>query len=78
MRNFVAVVLAETEDVWNETFQQAGRTYEEPKLVLFSGSVESACDMADEAFVHRSHPVGCCLDDCSLRQSGKECGVVTC
>ncbi|MDD4356953.1 MAG: zinc metallopeptidase [Smithellaceae bacterium] len=49
MRNFVAVVLAETEDVWNETFQNAGRTYAEPKLVLFSGSVESACGMADAA-----------------------------
>jgi predicted metalloprotease len=49
MRNFVAVVLAETEDVWKETFQQAGRTYEEPKLVLFSGAVESACGMADAA-----------------------------
>ena len=49
MRNFVAVVLAETEDVWNETFQKAGRTYEEPKLALFSGAVESACGMADAA-----------------------------
>jgi hypothetical protein len=49
MRNFVAVVLAETEDVWKETFQNAGRTYEEPKLVLFSGAVESACGMADAA-----------------------------
>ena len=49
MRNFVAVVLAETEDVWNEVFQQAGRTYEEPKLVLFSESVESACGMAGSA-----------------------------
>ncbi|HRS97886.1 MAG TPA: neutral zinc metallopeptidase, partial [Smithella sp.] len=36
MRNFVAVVLAETEDVWNDVFERAGRTYEEPKLVLFS------------------------------------------
>jgi len=49
MRNFVAVVLAETEDVWNEVFQQAGRTYEEPKLVLFSDAVESACGMAGSA-----------------------------
>ena len=49
MRNFVAVVLAETEDVWNDTFQQAGKTYEEPKLVLFSGAVDSACGMADSA-----------------------------
>jgi len=42
-------VLAETEDVWNDTFQQAGKTYEEPKLVLFSGAVDSACGMADSA-----------------------------
>lgn len=49
MRNFVSVVLAETEDVWKDTFQQAGKTYEEPKLVLFSGAVESACGMADSA-----------------------------
>jgi len=48
-RNFVAVVLAETEDVWNDVFQQAGRTYEEPKLVLFSETVESACGMAGSA-----------------------------
>lgn len=48
-RNFVAVVLAETEDVWNEVFEQAGRTYEEPKLVLFSEVVESACGMAGSA-----------------------------
>jgi predicted metalloprotease len=49
MRNFVAVVLAETEDVWKDTFQNAGRTYQEPKLVLFSGAVESACGMAGSA-----------------------------
>ena len=49
MRNFVAVVLAETEDVWQDTFQKAGRTYQAPKLVLFSGSVESACGMAGSA-----------------------------
>jgi hypothetical protein len=48
-RNFVAVVLAETEDVWNDTFQKAGKTYREPKLVLFSGSVDSACGMAGSA-----------------------------
>jgi len=46
MRNFVAVVLAETEDVWNDTFQKVGRTYQEPKLVLFSGAVEYACGIA--------------------------------
>jgi len=49
MRDFVAVVLAETEDVWHDTFQKAGRTYQEPKLVLFSGAVASACGMAGSA-----------------------------
>ncbi len=49
MRKFVAVVLAETEDVWKDVFQQAGQTYEEPKLVLFSDAVESACGIAGSA-----------------------------
>lgn len=49
MRKFVAVVLGETEDVWQATFSKAGRTYEPPKLVLFSEAVESACGMAGSA-----------------------------
>ena len=48
-RKFVAVVLAETEDVWRGVFQKGGRTYQAPKLVLFSGAVESACGMAGSA-----------------------------
>jgi predicted metalloprotease len=48
-RKFVAVVLAETEDVWLEAFQKMGRTYQTPKLVLYSGAVESACGMAGSA-----------------------------
>ena len=48
-RKFVAVVLAETEDVWQEAFQKRGRTYQAPTLVLFSGAVESACGMAGSA-----------------------------
>ena len=48
-RKFVAVVLAETEDVWQGAFQKGGRTYQPPKLVLFSGAVESACGMAGSA-----------------------------
>ncbi len=48
-RRFVAVVLAETEDVWNDVFTRGGRRYQEPKLVLFSGSVDSACGMAGSA-----------------------------
>jgi len=46
---FVKVVLAETEDVWNQLMQKAGRTYTEPTLVLFSGSTESACGNASSA-----------------------------
>lgn len=48
-RKFVAVVLAETEDVWDEAFRQRGRTYQAPTLVLFSRAVESACGMAGSA-----------------------------
>jgi predicted metalloprotease len=48
-RRFVAVVLAETEDGWNDVFTRGGRRYQEPKLVLFSGSVDSACGMAGSA-----------------------------
>src|SRR5690606_11229580 len=40
---FMSTVLAETEDTWNGIFQSAGEKYEEPKMVLFSGSVQSAC-----------------------------------
>ena len=49
MRQFVAVVLGETEDVWHDAFRKAGQTYQPPKLVLFSGAVESACGMAGSA-----------------------------
>ena len=49
MRRFVAVVLAETEDVWAESFNRSGKTYVPPKLILFSGAVESACGMAESA-----------------------------
>lgn len=48
-KEFVSVVLADTEDVWTPLFKKMGRTYEHPILVLFSGSVESACGYADAA-----------------------------
>ena len=41
--DFVSVVLADTEDIWSEEFKKRGLTYENPKLVLYSGSVQSAC-----------------------------------
>ena len=49
MKQFVGVVLAETEDVWNGIFQSQGLVYEEPTLTLFSGGVRSACGFASAA-----------------------------
>ncbi len=46
---FVSVVLASTEDVWSQTFQQAGRTYSPPKLVLYSGRIDTACGLGAAA-----------------------------
>ena len=46
LAQFVGVVLAETESVWHAIFKESGSTYREPKLVLFSGKVESACGVA--------------------------------
>ena len=46
---FVASILGETEDVWGEIFKASGQTYPAPKLVLFSGSVNSACGGATAA-----------------------------
>ncbi|MDJ0973187.1 MAG: neutral zinc metallopeptidase [Planctomycetota bacterium] len=44
---FVKVVLADTEDVWGRVFTDAGLTYRQPKLVVFTGRVQSACGLAD-------------------------------
>jgi predicted metalloprotease len=49
LREFISVVLADTEETWGQIFSTAGRTYEQPKLVLFSGAVESACGFAQAA-----------------------------
>lgn len=55
---FVAVVLGDTEETWKRVFQSAGRQYQEPVLVLFDGSVQSACGGASSA----SGPFYCPLD----------------
>jgi predicted metalloprotease len=57
-KQFVSVVLADTEDVWNRLFQERGQTYREPTLVLFTDAVESACGYASAA----SGPFYCPLD----------------
>jgi uncharacterized protein len=49
MSQFVAVVLADTEDAWHELFRQMGRQYQEPKLVLFSNQTRSGCGFASAA-----------------------------
>ncbi len=49
MGMFVATVLADTEDVWHKIFKENGMTYKEPGMVLFRGSVQSACGGATSA-----------------------------
>ena len=57
---FARQILAGTEDVWTEIFRQYGRTYQPPKLVLFSGSVQSGCGGATS----QSGPFYCSADHC--------------
>ena len=49
LADFVAVVLADTEDTWRAEFAANGKQYVDPTLVLFSDSVASACGYADAA-----------------------------
>ena len=49
LRDFVSVILADTEDTWGELFRRMGRRYEAPHLVLFSGAIQSACGFAEAA-----------------------------
>ena len=49
LRDFVATVLADTEDTWRALFSRLGREYRDPKLVLFNGAVQSACGIAGTA-----------------------------
>jgi uncharacterized protein len=46
MGQFVSTILASIEDVWRARFQEMGKTYVAPKLVLFSGQIDSACGYA--------------------------------
>ncbi|MBM7061460.1 neutral zinc metallopeptidase [Pseudomonas sp. UL073] len=47
--DFVGAVLGDTEDTWRAIFQQAGKQYQDPKLILFRGGVNSACGFASSA-----------------------------
>jgi predicted metalloprotease len=46
---FVSHVLGDTEDTWRTIFAKSGKTYVEPKLVLFSGATETACGLGQSA-----------------------------
>lgn len=49
LAKFSKQILAGTEDVWTKEFQKMGRTYEPPRLVLFTGSVQSGCGGASSS-----------------------------
>ncbi len=49
LADFVSVVLADTEDTWETIFRESGSVYQKPKLVLFTGAVQSACGYAQSA-----------------------------
>lgn len=49
MARFVSTVLADTEDVWKDTFQRNGGRYQEPRLVLFHGQTPTACGTGQSA-----------------------------
>jgi predicted metalloprotease len=59
MKQFVATVLADTEDVWGKLFAEMNRRYAAPTLVLFTGRVQSACGFATAA----SGPFYCPADE---------------
>jgi uncharacterized protein len=49
LKDFLSVVLADTEDTWHELLPKMGVQYREPKLVLFSGGAQSGCGFAQSA-----------------------------
>ena len=60
LAHFAKQILAGTEDVWSAIFKQYGKTYIPPKLVLFSGAVQSGCGGATSS----SGPFYCSADQC--------------
>lgn len=48
-REFLSVVLAETEDTWSKVFRANGASYEDPRLVIYSGAVNSGCGFGTAA-----------------------------
>lgn len=59
MGNFAATVFADCEDVWHQIFRDMGKSYREPKMVLFSEAVNTGCGSASAA----SGPFYCPADE---------------
>lgn len=49
LADMISVVIADTEDVWSDIFAGINRRYEEPRLVLFSGTTTSSCGLGQAA-----------------------------
>ena len=60
LAKFSSQILAGTEDVWKKEFKKMGRTYQPPRLVLFTGSVQSGCGGASSSM----GPFYCSADQC--------------
>ena len=60
LAKFSRQILAGTEDVWTEQFKKLGRTYEPPKMVLYTGSVQTACGGGQSSM----GPFYCSADQC--------------
>jgi predicted metalloprotease len=58
LKDFVSVILADTEDTWPALLEPQGVRYAEPRLVIFSDAVESGCGMGQSAM----GPFYCPLD----------------
>lgn len=59
MGEFISVILADTEDVWGTVFGESGQQYRQPRLVLFTDQVQSACGFAGAA----TGPFYCPVDE---------------
>ena len=60
LAQFSSQILAGTEDVWTKEFKKMGLTYEPPRLVLFTGAVQSGCGGASSS----TGPFYCSADQC--------------
>ncbi len=60
LATFSKQILAGTEDVWTEVFKEMGREYVPPRMVLYTGSVQTGCGNGQSAM----GPFYCSADQC--------------